>query len=62
MDSNRDRIIKTYADHVYPGKVKFYQKYDNAKDVRLMISIGDHFTIVIAMAEFLIWATGIKKL
>jgi putrescine aminotransferase len=28
MDSNRDRIIKTYADHVYPGKVKFYQKYD----------------------------------
>lgn len=28
MDSDRDKIIKTYADHVYPGKVEFYQKYD----------------------------------
>ena len=28
MDSDRDKTIKTYADHVYPGKVEFYQKYD----------------------------------
>ncbi|MCD4675844.1 MAG: aminotransferase class III-fold pyridoxal phosphate-dependent enzyme [Desulfobacula sp.] len=28
MDSDRDKTIRTYADHVYPGKVEFYQKYD----------------------------------
>jgi len=28
MDSKRDKVIKAYADHVYPGKVEFYQKYD----------------------------------
>jgi len=28
MTSLRDRIITGYADHVYPGKVEFYQKYD----------------------------------
>ena len=28
MDSDRDKVIKLYADHVYPGKVEFYQKYD----------------------------------
>ena len=28
MTTDRDRVIKTYADHVYPGKVAFYEKYD----------------------------------
>jgi len=28
MDSDRDKTITAYADHVYPGKVEFYQKYD----------------------------------
>ena len=28
MDSDRDKTIRLYADHVYPGKVEFYQKYD----------------------------------
>ena len=27
MTTDRDRVIKTYADHVYPGKVAFYEKY-----------------------------------
>ena len=28
MDSDRDKTIGMYADHIYPGKVEFYQKYD----------------------------------
>ncbi len=28
MESDRDKIIRLYADHVYPGKVEFYEKYD----------------------------------
>ncbi len=28
MDSDRDKTIKTYSEHVYPGKVAFYEKYD----------------------------------
>jgi len=28
MEPDRDKAIQMYADHVYPGKVEFYQKYD----------------------------------
>ena len=28
MERSREKIIETYARHIYPGKVEFYRKYD----------------------------------